>query len=68
MILFCLQFSDPHEFYLAADANLLLNMFHTDIAFLRASWRQLGRPTVTIVLHKHMWGDIGNHANTTQLY
>ncbi|XP_014680780.1 PREDICTED: probable phosphorylase b kinase regulatory subunit alpha isoform X2 [Priapulus caudatus] len=52
------QFSDPHEFYLAADANLLLDMFLTDIAFLKTSWRQLGRPTITIVLHKHMWGDI----------
>ena len=43
-----LQFLDQEFFYLATDTNLLIDMFRTDISFLKSNWRMLGRPTVIL--------------------
>ncbi|CAH1777077.1 unnamed protein product [Owenia fusiformis] len=40
------QFLDLQQFYLPLDSNLLVDMFKTDIAYLREAWNILGRPTV----------------------
>ncbi|XP_055331267.1 probable phosphorylase b kinase regulatory subunit alpha [Paramacrobiotus metropolitanus] len=48
VIAFMPQFLDPEHFYLSTDVSLLVDMFRTDIAFLKSNWRMLGRPTIIL--------------------
>eukprot|EP00112_Aurelia_sp_Birch-Aquarium-sp1_P009484 Seg208.3_Seg208.2_Seg208.5 transcript_id=Seg208.3_Seg208.2_Seg208.5/GoldUCD/mRNA.D3Y31 product="Phosphorylase b kinase regulatory subunit alpha liver isoform" protein_id=Seg208.3_Seg208.2_Seg208.5/GoldUCD/D3Y31 len=42
------QFLDYLQFYLCLDNELLVDAFKTEIEYLRANWRMVGRPTLVI--------------------
>lgn len=42
------QFVDQQRFYVASDTDLLIDIFKTEIAFLKTSWHILGRPIVVL--------------------
>ncbi|XP_013788162.2 probable phosphorylase b kinase regulatory subunit alpha, partial [Limulus polyphemus] len=44
---------DREDFYIMNDIELMANTLRSDISFLRSNWRMLGRPTVSIILHRH---------------
>jgi len=48
ILAFTPQFLDFLQFYLCLDNELLVDAFKTEIEYLRANWRMLGRPTLTI--------------------
>ncbi|XP_077984081.1 phosphorylase b kinase regulatory subunit alpha, liver isoform-like isoform X2 [Glandiceps talaboti] len=54
ILVFTPQFLDQHQFYLALDNDLLVDMFKTDIAYLRYNWNELGRPTLTMTVTHSM--------------
>lgn len=50
MLAFTPQFADPQRYYVASDVDLLFDSLKNEIAFLKQSWRILGRPIVVIRL------------------
>ena len=50
ILAFTPQFADPHRYYVASDVDLLFDSLKNEIAFLKKSWRILGRPVVVIRL------------------
>ncbi|XP_070553680.1 phosphorylase b kinase regulatory subunit alpha, liver isoform-like isoform X9 [Ptychodera flava] len=54
VFVFTPQFLDQHQFYLALDNDLLVDMFKTDLAYLRYNWNELGRPTLTMTITHSM--------------
>nr|XP_002736188.1 PREDICTED: phosphorylase b kinase regulatory subunit alpha, liver isoform-like [Saccoglossus kowalevskii] len=54
IFVFTPQFFDQHQFYLALDNDLLVDMFKTDLAYLRYNWNELGRPTLTMTVTHSM--------------
>ncbi|XP_051537130.1 phosphorylase b kinase regulatory subunit alpha, skeletal muscle isoform isoform X1 [Myxocyprinus asiaticus] len=52
------QFVDHHEFYLALDNHMVVEMLRIDLSYLCSRWRMTGRPTVTFpVLHGMLTDD-----------
>lgn len=50
VLAFTPQFADPQRYYVASDVDLLFDSLKNEIAFLKKSWRILGRPVVVIRL------------------
>jgi len=50
------QFVDLQKFYLPLDTSLLLDMIKTDIQYLGASWKMMGRPLMVIPIRKSLLG------------
>lgn len=50
ILAFTPQFADPQRYYVASDVDLLFDSLKNEIAFLKQSWRILGRPVVVIKL------------------
>lgn len=48
ILAFIPQFVDQTRYYIASDTLLLLDMFATEIAFLKSNWKILGRPIIVI--------------------
>ena len=58
-MMFCMcsvQFVDLQKFYLPLDTSLLLDMIKTDIQYLGASWKMMGRPLMVIPIRKSLLG------------
>lgn len=50
---------DLDQYYTVNDVDLLANNFNSDLAFLTMNWRHmLGRPTVTMIAHTGMIGNV----------
>uniref|UniRef100_A0A1I8F8A0 Phosphorylase b kinase regulatory subunit n=1 Tax=Macrostomum lignano TaxID=282301 RepID=A0A1I8F8A0_9PLAT len=45
------QFLDHHSFYLSLDVNFLLDLFRTDVAYLKSTWSAVGRPLFVIPVY-----------------
>ena len=53
------QNTDLEWYYTMNDMDLLANNFSSDLAFLTMNWRyMLGRPTVTMIAHAGLMGNI----------
>lgn len=48
IFVFTPQFVDRRRFYIASDIDVVIDMFKTEISFLKSSWQMLGRPCVVI--------------------
>ncbi len=48
------QFVDHHEFYLALDNHMIVEMLRIDLSYLCSRWRMTGRPTVTFPISHDM--------------
>ena len=44
------QFLDHESFYLCLDNRLLVDLIRTDLAYLKANWKLMGRPTIVLPL------------------
>ncbi|XP_069746352.1 phosphorylase b kinase regulatory subunit alpha, liver isoform-like isoform X2 [Narcine bancroftii] len=53
------QFIDQHQFYLALDNRMIVEMLRTDLAYLFSAWKMTGRPTVTFPITKTMLTEDG---------
>ena len=51
-----MQFLDHESFYLSLDHQLLVDLIHTDLAYLKSNWRLMGRPTIILPILKSMLG------------
>ncbi|GAB6025908.1 hypothetical protein CHUAL_011880 [Chamberlinius hualienensis] len=51
------QFADQHRFYVASDTELVIDIFKSDVAFLKSSWLMLGRPLVVIPMTQALLDD-----------
>lgn len=47
---------DQTRYYIASDTLLLLDMFTTEIAFLKSNWKMLGRPIIVIDFKQSILG------------
>ena len=47
---------DQTRYYVASDTRLLLDMFTTEIAFLKSNWKMLGRPIILIDFKQSILG------------
>ncbi|GCB70217.1 hypothetical protein scyTo_0012573 [Scyliorhinus torazame] len=54
------QFIDQHQFYLALDNRMIVEMLRTDLAYLFCCWKMTGRPTVTFPITKSMLSEDGS--------
>lgn len=48
---------DHESFYLSLDNRLLVDIFHTDLAYLKSNWRLIGQPTIVLPILKSMLGE-----------
>ena len=46
MMAFTPQFLDHEAFYLCLDSKLLVDLFRTDLTYLKTNWKLMGRPTI----------------------
>ncbi|XP_041067605.1 phosphorylase b kinase regulatory subunit alpha, liver isoform-like isoform X2 [Carcharodon carcharias] len=53
------QFIDQHQFYLALDNRMIVEMLRTDLAYLFSCWKVTGRPTVTFPITQSMLSEDG---------
>jgi hypothetical protein len=44
------QFLDARSFYLSLDPDYMIDNIRTHFAFIRAFWREIGRPTLTVLV------------------
>uniref|UniRef100_A0A671NE84 Phosphorylase b kinase regulatory subunit n=1 Tax=Sinocyclocheilus anshuiensis TaxID=1608454 RepID=A0A671NE84_9TELE len=51
------QFVDHHEFYLALDNHMIVEMLRIDLSYLCSRWRMTGRPTITFPISHSMLTD-----------
>jgi len=51
------QFMDQQDFYISHDFHLLADTIKSEITFVSKHWRQPGRPTMTLLLDRHMFKD-----------
>jgi len=51
------QFMDQEDYYIHRDFNLLADTIKSELTFIRKHWRQPGRPTVCLLLDRHMFTD-----------
>lgn len=49
-----IQFVDHHEFYLALDNHMIVEMLRIDLSYLCSRWRMTGQPTVTFPISHDM--------------
>ena len=50
-----MQYLDQDIFYFSLDARMVVELIKTQLAYLKANWKQMGRPTFPIpVLHSMM--------------
>uniref|UniRef100_A0A1I8H7G0 Phosphorylase b kinase regulatory subunit n=1 Tax=Macrostomum lignano TaxID=282301 RepID=A0A1I8H7G0_9PLAT len=61
-------FLDHHSFYLSLDVNFLLDLFRTDVAYLKSTWSAVGRPLFVIpVYHWYFNPDTAEASQTALL-
>lgn len=51
------QIVDQRNFYISLDNEFLVDDIKTYLSFVRANWRLIGRPTLTLVINRAMVGD-----------
>uniref|UniRef100_A0A672L1C8 Phosphorylase b kinase regulatory subunit n=1 Tax=Sinocyclocheilus grahami TaxID=75366 RepID=A0A672L1C8_SINGR len=51
------QFVDHHEFYMALDNHMIVEMLRIDLSYLCSRWRITGRPTITFPISHSMLTD-----------
>ncbi|KAI2651236.1 Phosphorylase b kinase regulatory subunit alpha, skeletal muscle isoform [Labeo rohita] len=61
------QFVDHHEFYLALDNHMIVEMLRIDLSYLCSRWRITGRPTVTFPISHNMLTDDHKHIDPAVL-
>uniref|UniRef100_A0A8C1I455 Phosphorylase b kinase regulatory subunit n=1 Tax=Cyprinus carpio carpio TaxID=630221 RepID=A0A8C1I455_CYPCA len=61
------QFVDHHEFYLALDNHMIVEMLRIDLSYLCSRWRMTGRPTVTFPISHGMLTDDHKHIDPAVL-
>uniref|UniRef100_UPI00398E8A64 phosphorylase b kinase regulatory subunit alpha, liver isoform-like isoform X2 n=1 Tax=Pristiophorus japonicus TaxID=55135 RepID=UPI00398E8A64 len=61
------QFIDQHQFYLALDNHMIVEMLRTDLAYLFSCWKMTGRPTVTFPITKIMLSEDGTDIDSNIL-
>ncbi|KAG1940412.1 phosphorylase b kinase regulatory subunit alpha, skeletal muscle isoform [Pimephales promelas] len=61
------QFVDHHEFYLALDNHMIVEMLRIDLSYLCSRWRMTGRPTVTFPISHGMLTDDHKHIDPVVL-
>ncbi|XP_067848534.1 phosphorylase b kinase regulatory subunit alpha, liver isoform-like isoform X2 [Heptranchias perlo] len=61
------QFIDQHQFYLALDNRMIVEMLRTDLAYLFSCWKMTGRPTVTFPITKSMLSEDGEDIDSNIL-
>ncbi|XP_060689279.1 phosphorylase b kinase regulatory subunit alpha, liver isoform-like isoform X2 [Hemiscyllium ocellatum] len=61
------QFIDQHQFYLALDCRMIVEMLRTDLAYLFSCWKMTGRPTVTLPITQSMLSDEGTDIDSNIL-
>ncbi|KAJ8298449.1 hypothetical protein KUTeg_024980 [Tegillarca granosa] len=44
------QFMDEQQFYLTLDTSFTIDLFRTEVAYLKNSWKGVGRPTLTLAI------------------
>jgi phosphorylase kinase alpha/beta subunit len=59
VVAFTPQFLDHESFYLCLDNRLLVDLIRTDLAYLKANWKLMGRPTIVLPL---MWAMLGEES------
>lgn len=50
LMVFLPSFLDPQQFYLMLDHHFLVAQMKSELAYIQRNWRQLGRPTMTLLL------------------
>ncbi|MGO8673166.1 MAG: glycoside hydrolase family 15 protein [Capsulimonadaceae bacterium] len=50
LMVFLPSFLDAQKFYLMLDRNFLVTQIMSELAYVRRNWRQLGRPTMTLMI------------------
>jgi len=50
LTVFLPSFLDPQKFYLMVDQHFLITQLKSELAYIERHWRQLGRPTITLLL------------------
>ncbi len=53
-IVFLPSFLDQQRFYLTLDYHFLVSNIKSEVAYIHRNWRQLGRPTITLLLTHDM--------------
>jgi phosphorylase kinase alpha/beta subunit len=61
LMLFLPSFLDPQKFYLMLDRQFLVAQMRSELTYIRRHWRQMGRPTVTLLLTRALM-DTGRDA------
>ncbi|XP_072117004.1 phosphorylase b kinase regulatory subunit alpha, liver isoform-like isoform X2 [Mobula birostris] len=61
------QFIDLHQFYLALDNRMIVEMLRTDLAYLFCTWKMTGRPMVTFPITKTMLTEDGTDIDSNIL-
>lgn len=51
---------DTHHFYLCLDNELLADIIRTLLEYLKINWTLMGRPTLTLVVNRAMFGKINS--------
>ncbi len=54
-LVFLPSFLDPQQFYLTVDYHLLVAQIQGELAYISTHWKDLGRPTVTLMLTHAMF-------------
>jgi phosphorylase kinase alpha/beta subunit len=54
-IVFLPAFLDPQQFYLTLDEHFRVAQIKSELTYIQRHWRQLGRPTLTLLLTHTMW-------------
>ena len=60
-IAFLPSFLDPQQFYLTLDYHFLVAQLKSELAYIQNYWRELGRPTLTLIL-THTMLETGSEA------
>lgn len=55
-MVFLPSFLDQEQFYSGADPEFLTSQIRSELAYIARQWRQLGRPTMTLLLTREMLG------------
>lgn len=57
IFIFTPQFVDHHDYYLALDNHMIVEMLRIDLSYLCSRWRMTGQPTVTFPISHDMLAD-----------
>lgn len=47
---------DEQQFYLTLDTSFTIDLFRTEVAYLKNSWKGVGRPTLTLAISHSLLG------------